>query len=623
MIAQDNAVNYRVRRRALPTLIVAGALLNALVAIPAYATDFHVRPTGTPSGDGSDAAPWDLVTALRGPSAVRPGDSIWIHSGTYRGAAPSLFTSTLNGSAASPIIVRAARGERATIDGGIAANGSYTWFWGLEITNSSPTRRVVSDGTNPVARVGGINLYGRGTRAINLVVHDTGHPAIGFWNGVGDGGEVYGCLIWGNGIYDPTFSAPGHRGNGTYAQNNLGDRFIRDNISFRNFTEGLDASSDGVGYVNGFTFEGNMVFDNPRWQLFTQTRMNPMERLRVIDNYTYRRRTDSTRGTAQFGYYDNVDHLDVVVRGNTFVMGNDDDRAFFLKRWRTVNVAGNTFVSQRNLAMWDAAMVGATGTWDRNTYHHLGGGNPFIVGDSVGGTAAATFLDFAGWRASTGFDGASTYTRSAPMGSQIFVRRNTYEPDRAHIAIYNWDLSARVSVDVSGVLAAGQTYELRDAQNYYGAPIVAGTYDGTPIAVPMNLTQVAPLVGDVDHIADTHTAPEFAVFVLLAGGAAVPPSLDAGIPTATDGGAIPLHDSAMHDSAMHDSAMHDSARPPHVDAGMGNTRDAMPDDASRSAGPALTGDCGCRAAQRAPVPNHAAALCMLVGLAILRARRVI
>ena len=54
----------------------------------------------------------------------------------------------------------------------------------------------------------------------------------------------------------------------------------------------------------------------------------------------------------------------------------------------------------------------------------------------------------------------------------VYVRPNKYEPKRANITIFNWDLSNAVAVDLSGVLKVGDRYVVQDAQNFYG-PAVA------------------------------------------------------------------------------------------------------------------------------------------------------
>ena len=115
-----------------------------LAASFAPATDFYVSPTAAANGTGSLNNPWKLQTALDHPSAVQPGDTIWLRGGIYN--APP-YTSHLVGTSAEPIIVRQYPGERARIDGNYNGNevtltilGKYTWFWGFEIFNSDPTR---------------------------------------------------------------------------------------------------------------------------------------------------------------------------------------------------------------------------------------------------------------------------------------------------------------------------------------------------------------------------------------------------------------------------------------------------------------------------------------------------
>ena len=123
------------------------AALALALAAPLLATNFYVAPDGVPSGNGSREKPWDLATALAQPSAVKPGDTIWLRGGTYRGH----FTSTLKGGANKPVIVRQYGSERATLDGNDGTNsvtllvkGSDTWFWGFEITNSNTTRTLAA-----------------------------------------------------------------------------------------------------------------------------------------------------------------------------------------------------------------------------------------------------------------------------------------------------------------------------------------------------------------------------------------------------------------------------------------------------------------------------------------------
>ncbi len=86
---------------------VRAAFLVGLCAasVRAPAKDFYVAvggTSGTGSGTGTLANPWNLATAFAAPASVLPGDSIWLRGGTYTGR----FLSLLAGSSVSPIRVR-------------------------------------------------------------------------------------------------------------------------------------------------------------------------------------------------------------------------------------------------------------------------------------------------------------------------------------------------------------------------------------------------------------------------------------------------------------------------------------------------------------------------------------
>src|SRR5512143_2794335 len=214
----------------------AAALLGGVSV--AAATSFYVSPTGTSStalGTGTITNPWSLQTALSGPAAVHPGDTIWLRGGTYSG----IFNSYLNGTSAAPIIVRQYPGERAKLDGGAANTptlltvwGSYTWFWGFEITSSSTDRVSLQTGPSPsdlnrphTAIQNAQNAgSGVGIKIINMVIHNCGQ-GIGLWQDAANS-EAYGNLIYYNG-----WNASGRSwGHGIYSQNVAPSRrTVRDN----------------------------------------------------------------------------------------------------------------------------------------------------------------------------------------------------------------------------------------------------------------------------------------------------------------------------------------------------------------------------------------------------------
>jgi len=473
----------------------------------AQATEFFVAPDGNAAGDGSIENPWDLQTALDQPAAVRPGDTIWLRGGTYGAGGATVFDCRLNGTEAAPIVVRQYPGERATIDGGIKADSpqsSWLWLRGFEITNSSAVRTC-----GPNDRPAGIYGLARGLRIINLVIHDVGHPGIGFWSPVGDTGEVHGTLLWANGLYDTVTGAgtpadPWTRGSAIYTQNEVGTRYLTEVICFRNFTCGLKPYTQG-GHIDGFHLEGNTSFDNGAANILCKSRSNPTRRLKILSNCAYRRAGDYGT-TTELGNRDWPSD-DIEVRGNYLVIGPNATGTLFIIWFRDVTVTRNVLVSRKIVARWESD-VAETVQWDENTYYRSGASTQFIA-DGVN-------LDFAGWKAATGYDANTSFTETLPTGVRVFVRPNKYEPGRANITVYNWDQDDSVEVDLSAILVPGDRYEIRDAQNYFADPVVSGIYDGDPVSLPMDLTEVAQPVGDVHHIAGrfVHTAPEFAVFVL-------------------------------------------------------------------------------------------------------------
>ena len=137
--------------------ILLCALVCLLFVNLAGATDHFAAPNGTPSGDGSISNPWDLDTALGSPSrssqpsAVQPGDTIWLRGGTYVPATDNGYISHVTGTPSAPIVVRNYNGERATLQAGtnayvLAIYGSDAWYWGLEAATAGVSRTAKSAG---------------------------------------------------------------------------------------------------------------------------------------------------------------------------------------------------------------------------------------------------------------------------------------------------------------------------------------------------------------------------------------------------------------------------------------------------------------------------------------------
>lgn len=453
---------------------------------PAFIPDFYVASlsgtvgggvNGSPSGNGSVTSPWDLQTALNQPAALTAGKKVGMRGGTYIGR----FLSNVNGTASNPIVFRQYPGERATVDGDdgtsstveiFQMSGSYTWFWGFEIFCSRTGTREVVGGTEepPPPGIGfALYPYGDGTRLINLIVHDTSQ---GVYSGtLIVASEIYGCLFYYNG-WNTTLS--GGTGHGIYSPNQgPGHKRIVDNVIVSHFGVDIHAFTTS-GYLEDLDFIGNTVYggrlgssSGPGTQFLVGSSgvpdPDPCSRPDrvvhdpvVLNNYAY----IASNGTAlNLGYTKGV--CNPTLQGNYFVGGSAFD-----------------------LSNPDGTIV-------------INGGNTFY--GTTSGFVQGDYPD-------------NTYYSSEPTTNSVFVRPNGYETGRANIAIFNWQQLSTVSVNVSSVLAVGTSYQLRNAQDYYGPLVLSGTYNGGTLSVPMNGLNVATPIG---WTAPANQGPKFGAFILL------------------------------------------------------------------------------------------------------------
>ncbi|MBZ5600924.1 MAG: hypothetical protein LAO79_01305 [Acidobacteriia bacterium] len=435
-------------------------------ALPMWASQFYVSPAGSSSGDGSINRPWDLATALQGPASVQPGDTIWLRAGTY----PGQFTSTLSGTSAAPIIVRQYPSERATIDGGssrtaaLTVSGSYCWFWGFEIMYSDPIRVVPSPGPWPseLQRADGVvaGFVGQqGVKFINLVIHDASQ-GYSFWSGA-ENSEIYGSVVYNNGWQ----GSDGGHGHSVYSQNQTGVKQIIDNIMFDSYSFGIQIYGSSNAYLNNYDIEGNTLFDHgslassgPKANILISggnVAQNPI----LLNNYTY-----GLSGGRGIDMLNDGNGCNAPTINNNYLAQGTGGSSLVINCSNILSITGNTLYGATNIS---------TSQYPNNTY------------------------------------------LSTPSGVQVFVRPNQYEAGRSNITIYNWANQASVTVDLSrSGLALNTPFEIRDAENFFGAPVLQGIYNGGSVSIPMtNLTAAQP-IGNY-AIPAVHTAPRFGAFVVL------------------------------------------------------------------------------------------------------------
>jgi len=472
-------------------LVTSGDVVSKL------ALAFYVSPSGSPSSDGSASSPWDLQTALNHPAAVQPGDTIWLRGGVYSG----LFASYLTGTADRPIIVRQYPGERATIDGttaqhGLATLGAHTWFWGIEVMGGSGPAVVVYTSV--------------GDRFINLVVHDAGQSGVvSFTRSSSRQTEIHGSIVFNNG-------GEYNQAHGIYAQNDVatGVFYLTDNIVFNNWARGIQVYGNNLTQVNpaisGFVIEGNVAFHNGAISIpvnHTKQIMTggtiPASDIVVRRNYTYWNGPSPPNPDAlslNVGYVMGPQNEDVVVEDNYVVGG------LYLGKWTSAFVRRNVVYDYAGpMVVTDSGVIGHT--WDANQFH---GDSTLPDWMHVPNAPAG----FATWKAQTGFANPGGYAGTGEPPNLVVVRPNKYEAGRANIVVYNWDQRSTVSVDVSGVLTPGDRYMVQNVQDFYGAPVASGTFDGSPLQLPMaGITPPTPI--GRSYTPAPVTGPVFNVFVLM------------------------------------------------------------------------------------------------------------
>lgn len=321
--------------------VLSTMLASIILAIPATAADWHVAVDGKPENAGTQAAPWDLISALGGKHKIAPGETVWLAAGTYkhpnRKPGGPGYEVKLAGAEGKPIHVRAQAGCRATLDGGltVVSPSTYLWIRDLEILvseNFTISRTIKQTGSSPgdYGRLwGGLNIHtGQGCKYINLVIHDNAQ-GISFWSGATDS-EVYGTIIYDNGWKAPD---RGH-GHAIYTQNQNGVKTISDCIMTGGFGFTMHAYGSSRAYVDNYLIEGNIAYDAGPFLIGGG---RPSYGIRALDNLLYNvpmqigyaaphNEDCEVRGNLIVGGGLTINKYKKVAKENNLVLGRDDPR---------------------------------------------------------------------------------------------------------------------------------------------------------------------------------------------------------------------------------------------------------------------------------------------------------
>jgi hypothetical protein len=337
-----------------------------------------------------------------------------------------------------------------------------------------------------------------------MIFHDNGH---GIWDKK-DMTEVHGSLFFYNGN--------NKREHAMYIGNSTGTKYITDNIVFAQGGYGILGHSDSHSSTQkGLHIEGNITFNNGILTADDQKTGNiqvggvkgvSAERVLITNNYVYNdpANADNKNNGIRLGYEDMLNR-DVKLLDN-YVVSKTPLRLWW---WENVDFKGNTIYSNDEaLEVKMPRGIDSKGyRWDFNRYFSDSNVRLKFANDSG-------VVSFSQWRQATGFDEHSQLMADRPSGVNVFIRPNRYEPGRAHIVIYNWDLRDSVAVDLNSILVRGTQFEIRDAQNYFGEPVMRGVYNGGALRLPTRLSKVTAPIGNVERV-PVHTAPQLLVFVVV------------------------------------------------------------------------------------------------------------
>lgn len=476
---------------------------------------FFVSQTGSSTNDGSVGSPWSMAFAASGANgALVPGSSVFIRGGAiYFSGATTQITSVVAGEEGSPITFLPYPGERVIIDGYMTVDGDDTTWQGLEWFSSDTDRvsaQTLSFPTDLPRANFQMTINGARTKMIHCLCHDLGNGFVPNESAID--ALIYGCLSYNHG-----WDAPdrGH-GHGIYCQSTTTGRKVnQNNLVFNQFDYGLQLFSQAT-HSDNVTFDENIAFTNGSLSsvgagdITFGTTENSMQGLVCTNNRTFQ---PSGALTADIGRNDGPDALNGTVTDNSFA-----GRVRF-KRWTGLTNRRNVFYGGQPQTVSIELNTDETfgdNDWDDNTYwqDQAQGDAPTSFGtvqpDPIGGQE----WTFADWKTTTGYDSTSTFHATAPTGQFVHVYPSIYELGRAHIAIYNWSLATSASIDLSAILSPGDQFQIVHACDFFGTPVLSGTYLGGSVTVPLatTVTPVQPVGGSTNPAPST--APLFYAMVL-------------------------------------------------------------------------------------------------------------
>lgn len=440
-----------------------------MICASAFSAEFFVATNGSNLASGSITNPWsiDRVFTNSHPSGVSAGDTIWFRGGTYNTTSGDAvgFQCNVLGASGNPITLRNYSNEVVIINGKnpdrtpLTFGGGYIKFWGFEVTAD----------TGITGYADGLDLATlHDAEIINCVVHDTLGVGVG-WLDNAYNVNIYGLISYYNGRQTNT----ANHGYTIYGQNAAGRsrKYIRNTATFMewgNYSIHLYGQSDNSHDITVDSWAGlqNVAFSGQFG--------NIQPGIVLTNNFLYISTNAQAGGTvgANFGYAgfgNGTVNLDL--RGNVIITKSTTaNEIYFQSPTTTPTISGNIFFGDVNPSSFSS-------TYTNNQWYSAGSTGPVSV---------------------------------------VRIHPNAHEPGRANVAVWNQTRASSVSTTLDGIgLTSGQTFYIRDLQNYK-TRIATNVYSsGSSYSLAMSLTNVsAPIVLPADRSYPVHTDREVGLFLI-------------------------------------------------------------------------------------------------------------
>jgi hypothetical protein len=528
----------------------------------------YVAPTGLATNDGTISSPWSLLFAVGGAGgAILSGDTVWLRGaklGEAMSAATGLYTQgptfiqTTSGVLGAGFAVRAGKilwrnypGELVHInstDAGtevIRIDGNHNWWVGtfgrgegLHVFRPVLGRDIVR----------GTNIWfgltpQTGNKLIRIVTRDGS-------NGVLDGGfnpdydygelELYHVLAYNNGESSSggTLQTHGfyfrHQGVGTLARVRKCIVFNQVGYCLHHWAERADGlrniqSTDNIIWGAGVL--GELTGDVVANILFAAANGigAPTRGCICSRNVTLQLKQDARSSALLIlGGLSNTLNEDMVAEDNYNVGGGRDDtfamvRVFQFNTGVSPNLKfnRNEWIPLHDGNIVETVQAGSLALytqWLANLWH--------TPAASAKWRQAAGNLSFAAWKAATGLGSTDVAGLGRPTVNKVFVipakeynaavigtEGGALDGEYGNVCFFNWESSVTVAVDLSTILASGDFYEVYNAQDITGEPVLSGQYFGGSVAFPTSGKPAPEPIGLTPR-PPISTAPFFDAFVV-------------------------------------------------------------------------------------------------------------